>query len=73
MSIEVIALEHFSALPQTEIKLSRKTCPFNAVFHSFLSDYSKQYAVTTTSRSKLLIEPFKKSVDVRIKYNMGKY
>ena len=47
MSIEGIALEHFSALPQTEI---------NSVFHSFLSDDSKQDAAITNSRSNCLIE-----------------
>ena len=35
VSIEGIALEHFSALPQTEIKLSTKICPRHALFHSF--------------------------------------
>ena len=36
VSIEGIALEHFSALPQTEIKSSTKTCPRHAVFNYFL-------------------------------------
>ena len=33
VSIEGIALEHFSALPQTEINSSTKPCPRHAVFH----------------------------------------
>ena len=36
VSIEVIVLEIFSTLPQTEIKSSTKACPLHAVFHSFL-------------------------------------
>ena len=36
VSIEGIILEHFSALPQTEINSSTKSCPRHAVFHSFL-------------------------------------
>ena len=59
MSIEGIALEHFSALPQTETKSSTKSCPRHAVFHHFLSDDSKQGTVTTTAHSKLLIEMLK--------------
>ena len=59
MSIEGIALEHFSELPQTEISSSTKPCPQHTVFHSFLSDYSKQDAVTTTAYIKRLIEMFK--------------
>ena len=35
VSIEVISLEHFSALPQTEINLSTKPCPRHAVFRFF--------------------------------------
>ena len=35
MSIEGIALEHFSELPQTEIKASTKSCTRHAVFHYF--------------------------------------
>ena len=41
VSIEGIVLEHFSALPQTEIKSSTKLCPCNAIFHSFISGDSK--------------------------------
>ena len=74
MSIEVIALEHFSELPQTEINSSTKPCPQHAVSYSFLSDDSKQDAATTPAHSKLLIEQVKKTKkDVNIKYNMGKY
>ena len=73
MSIEVIALGHFSSLPQTEINSSTKPCPRHAVFHYFLSDDSKQDASTTTAHKKRFIELFKKSTDVKIKYNMEKY
>ena len=55
MSIEGIALEHISVLPQTKIKLSTKPCPRHAVFHSFLSDDIKQDAATNTAHRKCLI------------------
>ena len=71
VSIQGIALEHFSALPQTELKAFTKPCPRHLVFHSFFSDYSKQDSATTTAHRKLLIELFKKITDVNIKYNMG--
>ena len=35
VSIEGIALEHFSALTQTEINLSTKVYPRHAVFHFY--------------------------------------
>ena len=54
MSIEGIEMEYFSALPQTVIKASTKSCPRHAVFHSFLYDDSKQDAATTTSHRKLI-------------------
>ena len=56
MSIEGITLEHFSALPQTEIKASTKSCPRHAVFHSFMPDDSKQDSATTTALIIFLIE-----------------
>ena len=55
-----IKLEHFSALLQTEINSSIKSCPHNAVFNYFLSDNNKQDAATTTAHIKHLIELFKK-------------
>ena len=74
VSLEVIVLEHFNALPQTEINSSAEPCPRHAVFHSFFLDDSKQYASTTTAHSNRLIELLKiKTTDVSIAYNMGKY
>ena len=58
VSIEGISLEHFSALPQTEINSSTKPCPRHAVFH-FPPDDSKQDSVTTTAQRKRLIELLK--------------
>ena len=55
MSIEGIVLEHYSALPHTEINSSTKPCLRHTVFHSFLSDDSKQNAATTTAHSNSLI------------------
>ena len=67
VSIEGIALENFSALPQTEIKSSTKSCPRHAVFYTYLTDDSKQYTATTTTHSKRLIGLFKNIVDVIIR------
>ena len=59
VSIEGIALEHFSAATHTDINSSTLSRPRHAVFHSFLSDDSKQDAATTTAHSKLLISLLK--------------
>ena len=59
MSIEGIALEHFSASLQKERNASTELCPRHAVFHYFLSDNSKQDAATTTTHSNCLIELLK--------------
>ena len=59
MSIEGIALEHFSAAPQAYINSSTLSRPRHAVFHSFLSDDSKHDAATTTAHSKRLISLLK--------------
>ena len=66
VSIEGIALEHLSALQQTEINTSTKSCPRHAAFHSLLSDDRKQDSANTTARSKLLIE-LKKIIVISIK------
>ena len=60
VSIEGIALEHFSAAPQTDINSSTLSRPRHALFHSFLSDDSKQDAATTTAHSKRLTSLLKK-------------
>ena len=52
VSIEGIALENFTAAPKSDINSSSLPCPRHAVFHSFSSDDSKQYAATTTAHSK---------------------
>ena len=66
-------MEHFSALPQTEINSSTEPCLQHAVF-LFFSDDSKKYASTTTAHRNRLIELLKtKKTDVIIEYNMGKY
>ena len=48
-------MEHFSAAPQADINSSTLSRPRHAVFHSFLSDNSKQDANTNTAHSKRLI------------------
>ena len=59
MSIEGIALEHFSAAPQADINSSTPSRQLHAVFHSFLSDDTKQDTDTTTANSKRLISLLK--------------
>ena len=59
VSIEGISLEHFSAAPQADINSSTPSLQLHAVFHSFLSDDSKQDAATTTSHRKQLISLLK--------------
>ena len=55
MSIESISLERFSALPQADINSTTLPHKRHAVFHSCLSEYSKQDAATTTAHTKRLI------------------
>ena len=55
MSIEGIALEHFSAVPKTDINSTTPSRQLHVLFHSFLSDYRKQDAATTNAHSKHLI------------------
>ena len=59
MSIEGIALENFSAVPQTNIYSTTPSRQHHAVFHSFLSDDSKQDSATTTAHDKRLISLLK--------------
>ena len=59
MSIEGIALEHFSALPQTEINASTEPYPRHAVFNSFKLDDNKQYSATTTAHRNRSMELLK--------------
>ena len=60
MYIEGIVLEHFSGLPKIEINASTKSYPRHAVFHSLLSDYSKQDSAITTLHRKRLIALLKR-------------
>ena len=55
VSIEGLALEHLSAVPQADINSSTLSRQLHTVSHYFLSDNSKQDAATTTAHSKLLI------------------
>ena len=52
MPIEGISLEHFSASPLADINSSTLSRPRHVIFHSFLSDDSKQDATTTTAHRK---------------------
>ena len=49
MSIEVIALEHLSALPQPNIDSTTPPRQPHTVFHSFLSGNIKQDAVSIST------------------------
>ena len=55
MSIEGITLEHFSALPKTDINTTTPSRQRHAVFNSFLSDDIRHDAATTTAHSKCLV------------------
>ena len=55
MSIEGIALEHFSTIPTADINSTTQSRQSNEVFHSFLSDYIKQDDATTTTHRKSFI------------------
>ena len=57
MSIEGIALEHFSALPNDDINSTTPSRQNHAVFQSS-SDDIKKYAATTSAHSKRLIALF---------------
>ena len=59
VSIEGIALEHFSEVPQTNLNSTTPSCQRHALFHSFLSYDSKQDAATTTADRKHLISLLK--------------
>ena len=59
MSIEGIALEHFSTTTHTETETTPQARTCHAVFRLFLSDSRKQDSATTTSRSKCIIELLK--------------
>ena len=59
VSIKGILLENFSSPTQTEISGKPQECTHNYVFHSFLSYDRKQYAATTISNIKHIIELLK--------------
>ena len=59
VSIEGIALEHFSVVSQTNINSTTPSRQCHAVFHSFWSDDSKQDAATTTAHINRFISLLK--------------
>ena len=59
MSIEGISLENCSTLTKADINSTAPSRKRHAVFHSFLSDYSKHDASITTAHSKGLISLLK--------------
>ena len=52
-------MEHFSAVPQTNLNSTTSSRQRHAVFHSFLSDGSKQDAATNNAHRKRLISLLK--------------
>ena len=54
--IEVIVLEHFSTLPQTNINSTTPSHQRHALFHHFLSGYRKQDAATTNAHRKYFLK-----------------
>ena len=52
VSIEGIASEHFTTVPQTNINSNTPSHQHHTMFHSFLSADSKQDANTTPAHSK---------------------
>ena len=63
MSIEGISLDHFIAIPQTNLNSTTPSRWSHAVSHYFLSDDIKQDATTTTAHRKRFI-PVLKEVKV---------
>ena len=59
MYIEIISLEHFSALPKADTNSTTPSRQRHAVFHYYLSDDSKQDSARTTAHSKRLISLLK--------------
>ena len=52
-------MENFSALPKAYINLTTPSRQYHAVFHYFLSDYSKHDATTITAHRKRFISLLK--------------
>ena len=63
VSIEGIALEHFSEAPQADINSTTPSRQHHAVFHYFLPDDSKQDSATTIEQKKRLISLLKVEED----------
>ena len=55
---------HLSALPKSDINSTTPSHQRHVVFHSFLSDNSKQDAATNTSHSKRLISLIKEKTSL---------
>ena len=62
MSIEVNTLEHFSAVPKTDINSTTPSRQIHAEFHSFLSYDMKQDAENTTAHSNRFISLLKDKI-----------
>ena len=59
MYIEGISLENFIATKNKETVGTPQARTLHVVFHSFLSDYRKQYSDTTIAHNKHIIELLK--------------
>ena len=56
LSIEIIAIDHFSASTQSNSAVSDKDISCMSVFYSFFSDDSKQDTATTDAHSKHMLQ-----------------
>ena len=72
VSIEDIALEHFSVTYQVTPSSSFHRFKRNAIFHPFLLYNRKQYAATTAEHRKQTVELLKnRKINFWSKYNIG--
>ena len=60
--MESTKLEHFSAVPKTDINSTTPSLQLHAEFHSFLSNNSKQDAENTTAHSNIFISLLKDKI-----------
>ena len=60
--IEEIDLEHFSNTDQVTLIFNTHSCTRHAVFHSFLSDNSKQYVAQKYAHRKQIIDLLKTKI-----------
>ena len=73
VSFEAISLEHFSATKNSLTLSAPKSRTHHAVFYSFFSDDSKQYAATTATHRKHIAYKATTYYVFSVYFNKGKY